>query len=41
LASRQRSGDIRAWAKDHGITASQRGHIAASVEEYHAAGDDR
>jgi hypothetical protein len=38
-ASRQRSGDIRAWAKDHGITVSERGRIPASVvEQYHAAG---
>jgi hypothetical protein len=38
-ASRQRSGDIRAWAKDHGIAVSARGRIPASVlEQYHAAG---
>ena len=38
-ASRQPSGDIRAWAKDHGITVSERGRIPASVvEQYHAAG---
>jgi nucleoid-associated protein Lsr2 len=37
-ASRQRSGDIRAWAKDQGITVSERGRIPASVvEQYHAA----
>jgi hypothetical protein len=30
-ASRQRSGDIRAWAKDQGITVSERGRIPASV----------
>jgi hypothetical protein len=38
-ASRQRSGDIRAWAKKHGIAVSERGRIPASVlEQYHAAG---
>jgi nucleoid-associated protein Lsr2 len=37
-ASRKRSGDIRAWAKDHGITVSERGRIPASVvEQYQAA----
>jgi Lsr2 len=37
-ASRERSGDIRAWAKDHGITVSERGRIPASVaEQYQAA----
>jgi len=38
-ASRQRSGDIRAWAKEHGLAVSERGRIPASVaEQYHAAG---
>jgi hypothetical protein len=38
-ASRQRSGDIRAWAKQHGMTVSERGRIPASVvEQYEAAG---
>jgi nucleoid-associated protein Lsr2 len=38
VASRQRSGDIRAWAKDHGIAVSERGRIPASVvEQYQAA----
>jgi nucleoid-associated protein Lsr2 len=38
-ANRQLSGDIRAWAKDHGIAVSERGRIPASVvEQYHAAG---
>jgi nucleoid-associated protein Lsr2 len=32
-ASRQRSGDIRAWAKVHGIAVSERGRIPASVIE--------
>ena len=36
--SRQRSGDIRAWANDHGIAVSARGRIPASVvEQYQAA----
>ena len=36
--SRQRSGDIRAWAKDHGLAVSDRGRIPASVvEQYQAA----
>jgi Lsr2 len=38
-SSRQRSGDIRAWAKEHGLAVSERGRIPASVaEQYHAAG---
>ena len=37
-ASRERSGDIRAWAKDQDIAVSARGRIPASVvEQYHAA----
>jgi hypothetical protein len=41
-AGRQRSSDIRAWAKDHGIAVSNRGRIPASVaEQYHAAGQGR
>ena len=32
-SSRERSGDIRAWAKAHGITISDRGRIPASVVE--------
>ena len=37
-SSRERSGDIRAWAKDQGITVSDRGRIPASVaEQYEAA----
>ena len=37
-SSRERSGDIRAWAKDHGITVSERGRIPASViDQYEAA----
>lgn len=37
-SSRERSGDIRAWAKDRSIPASHRGRIPASVlEQYEAA----
>ena len=37
-SSRDRSADIRAWAKDHGITVSERGRIPARViKEYEAA----
>jgi len=36
-ASRQRSGDIRAWAKEHGMAVSERGRIPANVvAQYHA-----
>ncbi len=36
--SRDRSGGIRAWAKDQGIAVSDRGRIPASVvEQYEAA----
>jgi len=36
--SRERSADIRAWAKDQGITVSDRGRIPAIVaEQYDAA----
>ena len=38
-SSRQQSGDIRAWAKEHGLAVSDRGRIPASVaEQYRAAG---
>jgi Lsr2 len=41
-ASRQRSGDVRAWAKQHGLAVSERGRIPASVmEQYDAAGSGR
>ena len=41
-AGRQRSGDIRAWAKEHGLAVSERGRIPANVaEQYHAAGAGR
>jgi len=37
-SSRERSGGIRAWAKDKGIPVSDRGRIPASVvEQYEAA----
>jgi hypothetical protein len=37
-ASRQRSGEVRAWAKQNGIAVSERGRIPASVvEQYNAA----
>jgi Lsr2 len=37
-SSREHSGDIRAWAKEQGITVSDRGRIPASVvEQYEAA----
>jgi hypothetical protein len=36
-AGRQRSGDVRAWAKQHGLAAGERGRIRAGVlEQYHA-----
>lgn len=34
---RQRSGEVRAWAKDHGIEISARGRIPASVIEQYRA----
>jgi len=41
-ASRQRSGDIRAWAKAEGIALSERGRIPASVvRQYEAAANGR
>jgi hypothetical protein len=37
-AGRQRSGDIRAWAKEQGLAVSERGRIPVSVvEQYHVA----
>ena len=37
-SSRQRSGDIRAWAKEQGIAVSDRGRIPASVmQQYDVA----
>jgi hypothetical protein len=41
-ASRQQTGDIRAWAKGQGIVVSERGRIPARVaEQYHAAHNGR
>jgi hypothetical protein len=41
-ASRGRSSDIRAWAKDKGIPLSARGRIPASIaEQYEAATSGR
>jgi hypothetical protein len=41
-ASRERSGDIRAWAKGQGMTLSERGRIPASVvQQYEAAAKGR
>jgi hypothetical protein len=40
--NRQRSGDIRAWAKTQGIKLSERGRIPASVvQQYEAAANGR
>ena len=37
-ASRQRSGEVRAWARENGIAISERGRIPANVvEQYYAA----
>ena len=41
-SNRERSGDIRAWAKDKGIPISDRGRIPGSlVERYEAASQGR
>jgi hypothetical protein len=41
-AGRQRSGDIRAWAKEHGLAVSERGRIPASVlEQYRTSVNGR
>ena len=37
VSSRERSADIRAWAKDQGITVSDRGRISTSVAEQYGA----
>jgi hypothetical protein len=39
--SRERSGDIRAWARDQGIAVSDRGRIPASVVEQYEASTQR
>ncbi len=39
---RQHSGDIRAWAKAHGVAVSDRGRIPASVaEQYQSSATGR
>ena len=40
-ASRERSGSIRAWAKEAGITVSERGRIPANVVEQYEAANNR
>ena len=40
-ANRQRSGDVRAWAKEHGLAVSERGRIPASVMERYQAANGR
>jgi hypothetical protein len=41
-STRQRSAEIRAWAKEHGISVNERGRIPANVvEQYEAAGGSR
>ncbi len=40
-AVRHRGGDVRAWAKDHGIPVSDRGRIPASVMEQYLAAKGR
>ncbi|MBC6462868.1 histone-like nucleoid-structuring protein Lsr2 [Actinomadura sp. HBU206391] len=37
--TRERSADIRNWAKQHGITVNDRGRISAQVVEAYEAGD--
>ena len=40
-ASRQRSSDIRAWARQQGISVSERGRIPASVVQQYEAAQER
>jgi len=41
-AGRQRSGDIRAWERAHGVAVSERGRFPVSVvEQYQAAATGR
>ena len=40
-SSRERSGDIRAWAKQAGIAVSERGRIPASVVDQYEASTQR
>jgi hypothetical protein len=40
VVNRQRSRDIRVWAKEHGLAVNERGRIPASrVEQYQAANE--
>lgn len=40
--NRERTADIRSWAREHGIAISERGRIPASViEQYEAAAGGR
>ena len=42
VASRQPSGEVRAWARDHGIAVGDRGRIPASVlDQFQAAARER
>lgn len=41
-SNRQRTTEIRTWAREHGVAISERGRIAASViEQYEAAAKGR
>jgi Lsr2 len=40
-ASRRRTTGIRTWARDHGMTVSERGRIPASVLERYEAANGR
>jgi len=40
-ASRQRSDDIRVWAKDHGIAVRERGRIPTRVQQQYLAASKR
>jgi len=41
-ASRHRSGEVRAWARDHGIAVGDRGRIPATVlDQFQAAARGR
>ena len=41
-SGRQRGGDIRAWAKEHGLAVSERGRIPASgLDQYRASANRR
>jgi hypothetical protein len=39
--SRERSSEIRQWARDHGITINERGRIPANVIEAYESNDPR